>query len=380
MQREFVATYGDWTSKALGDKDKRQYWSEWQNMFAKQSVSIDRFSFRPQESEFVNLPPLSFTLRVPFCLQKPYLSKDDRDFSLLDNPLRKEKVFQMPMVAATGWKGALRAAFWQLGYKEDHEVIQRLFGNPRTSEEQLAGRLHFCSTFFSSIALEVINPHNRETGVGERGPILMECVPPGASGDFVLLYVPFGLIGQSDEKTRAEVSQDLETLTEGIHAMLTIYGFGAKTSSGFGIAGDRLTGKGALALRAELPGLAGSTESPSEPERPAASLARYLEGPTRLHGDFRQPDGSLKPETEYKALVISRGGQYRKSEKQLYDKARKWWDDQGRRMAEAEAAIPAPVPEPDQTPPVTRREFDSLSKLRELANGVATHLRNGSRA
>jgi CRISPR-associated protein Cmr2 len=379
MQREFVAIHGDWPRQALFDKDKRQYWSEWQNKFANQSDSIGQFSFVPQEPEFINLPPLSFMLRVTFRLQKPYLSKDDRDFSLLDNPLRKEKVFQTPMVAATGWKGALRAALWHLGYKEDHETILRLFGNPRTSEEQLAGRLHCCPTFFSSIALEVINPHNRETGVGER-PILMECVPAGVTGDFVVLYVPFGPIGQSDEKTRAEVSQDLEMLTEGIQAMLTIYGFGAKTSSGFGIAQDKLASRGLLALRAELPGLAGSTGSTSEPEQPTASLARYLESPTLLHGDLRQPDGSLKSEAEYQALVTSRGGQYRKSEKQLYDKARKWWDEQSRRMAEAQAAIPGPAPEPVQTPPVTRMEFDTLNKLRELAKGIATHLRNGDKA
>src|SRR5207253_2519576 len=142
-----MATHSDWLNQALLDKNKRRYWDEWQNRFAKQSDSISRFSLLPQESEVVQLPPLSFLMRMPFRLQKPYLSRDERDFYLLDNPLRREKIFQTPMVASTGWKGALRAALWQLGFKEDHVVVLRLFGNPRDSEEEQAGRLHFYSTF-----------------------------------------------------------------------------------------------------------------------------------------------------------------------------------------------------------------------------------------
>jgi CRISPR-associated protein Cmr2 len=70
----------------------------------------DDFGFTPDPSAVASLPPFSFILQVPFRLHKPYLSKDERDFYLLDNPLRREKVFKTPMVAAPGWKGALRAA------------------------------------------------------------------------------------------------------------------------------------------------------------------------------------------------------------------------------------------------------------------------------
>jgi len=81
----------------------------------------------------------------------------------------------------------------------------------------------------------VINPHNREKGVGARGPILLECVPAGAQGELILLYVPTG--------TAVDVQQsadDLVVVAQGIQAMLSTYGFGAKTSSGFGIASDDL--------------------------------------------------------------------------------------------------------------------------------------------
>jgi CRISPR-associated protein Cmr2 len=381
MQREFMATQSDWLNKALGEKDKKRYWDEWQNRFAKQSDSISRFSLLPQESEVVQLPPLSFLIRMPFRLRKPYLSKDERDFYLLDNPQRREKIFQTPMVASTGWKGALRAALWQLGFKEDHGVILRLFGNPRSSEEGQAGRLHFYSTFFDRISLEVINPHNRATGVGAKsGPILMECVPQGTTGDLVLLYVPFGPIGQREKERRVEVAQDLELLAEGIRAMLTIYGFGAKTSSGFGTVEDKLAGKGTLVLRADLPGLAASTGVASKPEQPAPSLPRYLESPTRLNDDFRQSDGSMKSEAEYETFVKSRGRQFAKKDKQLYQKAQKWWEREGRQLTEATAQEPTTEPVLSQTPPVTTVDFDTLSKLRDLARGVATRLRNGGKA
>jgi CRISPR-associated protein Cmr2 len=349
----------------------------WQKSLAASAIP-EAFRLMPDITAVVHMPPLSFLVHVPFRLQKPYLSKNERDFYILDNPLRKEKIFQMPMVAATGWKGALRAALWQLGYKEDHEVILRLFGNPRRSEEGQAGRLYFYATFFDKISLEVINPHNRATGVGERGPILMECVPQETTGDLVMLYVPFGPIEQSEDERCAEVAQDLAVLTEGIQAMLTTYGFGAKTSSGFGTVEDRLAGKGTLALRAELTDLAASTGAASEPEQRAPGLPRYLESRTRLHDDFRQPDGSLKSEAEYEVFVKSRGGQYTKKDKQLYEKAQKWWEREGRQLAEATAQ--EPTPEPAQTPPVTKMDFDTLSKLRDLAKDVATHLRNGGEA
>jgi CRISPR-associated protein Cmr2 len=340
---------------------------------------ISNFNLLPQESEVVQLPPLSFLLRIPFRLRKPYLSKDERDFYLLDNPLRKEKIFQTPMVAATSWKGALRAALWQLGYRADHQVTLRLLGNPRESEEGQAGRLYFYSTFFDRIGLEAINPHNRETGVGG-GPILMECVPQGTAGDLALFYLPFGPIEQSETDRRSELAQDLEALGESIQATLTIFGFGAKTSSGFGTTEDRLAGKGILALRMELPGIANLTGAASEPEQSVPILPRYLESLTRLHDDFRRLDGGLKSEAEYETLIKSRGGQYGKKDKQIYEKAQKWWEREGRQLAEGITQEPTPELATTQTPPVTERTFASLSELRELTQRVAMQLRNGGGA
>ena len=68
-------------------------------------------------------------------------------------------------------------------------------------------------------------------------------MPPEVS----LLYVPLGPFGKSKETHREAVAQDLLLLAEGIRAMLTLYGFGAKTSSGFGVVEEKLNGKVAIA-------------------------------------------------------------------------------------------------------------------------------------
>jgi CRISPR-associated protein Cmr2 len=403
----------------------------WQKKLASSAIP-QTFDFLPDDNAIYQMPAFSFLLRVPFRLRKPYLSKDDTTFHLLDNPVRKEKIFQVPMVAATGWKGSLRAAMlyqlveWWSSLSSDKQQqhiyrklfvkrriqLARLFGNEKgvqtddTSFEEFldtfggkrqaqyyrrvvrryfsssgffAGRLHFFATFFDQIGLEVINPHSRQSGVGERGPILMECVPQGTTGTLLLLYVPFGSPDRCDraQDLAMEVAQDLEVTVQGLQAMLTTYGFGAKTSSGFGVVEEQLAGQGKLLIRAALSAPDAPVSTQTAPSAP--TLARYLETPTRLHADFRRSDGSLKSAAEYEALIKSQGRQYSKQERQLYEKAQKWWDREGRQLAEAAAKEPVeqPAPVTPSEPPVTERRFTTLSGLQEQTQQVAEQLRNG---
>jgi CRISPR-associated protein Cmr2 len=251
----------------------------------------------------------------------------------------------------------------------------RLFGNIRAAESDfVAGRLTFFPTFFDKVSLEVINPHDRATGVGARGPILLECVPQGAQGNFFLLYVPFGPFGQSDDDRRAGIADDLHAVAEGVRAMLTTYGFGAKTSSGFGTVEEQLAGEGKLVLRAKLDGETAPTVAPPAPQPP--SLPRYLESPTRLHPDLRREDGTLKSEAEYQRFIESQGRKYGKSDRQLYDKAKKWWEQGGQTQAQ-QTPTPAPEPAPPEPSPVTIFTFRSLSELGDVAQRVASQLREG---
>lgn len=418
----------------------------WQKNLSTGEIPND-FCFIPDESAVTLLPLLSFMLRIPFTLHKPYLSRDDTGFYIIDNPVKKEWVFKVPYVAPSQWKGALRSAMIrqlvtelyttgdEAAFTQKRLQLYRLFGNEKDGtadylnrmlalqrvgpppkkanekqyeewrkqfEEELhkvevefdatlhkqgyrigdiegfLGRMYFFPTFFDKIGLEVINPHDRESGSGSQ-PIYFECVPQGTQGTFTLIYVPFNSTEQDDAKRRQEVAEDLEALARGIHAMLTIYGFGAKTSSGYGVAEEKLAGTGMLVIRAALSGMTVPTFSEPEPT-PKRDLPRYLESPTHLHPDFRREDGSLKSEDEYRILLESRGQEYGKKQKQLYEKARKWWEREGKGLHEEGATQPEREPVLQETLLVVKRTFVVLSELQAVAQEVADALRKEEEA
>lgn len=275
-------------------------------LIPKHFISLDELKNIQQEinQNFVScFPPSSWYIHLPFTLRKPYISRDDTDFYIIDNPVKKEWVFKVPYIAASQWKGALRSAMVRdlvscLGagnndvekFNEERLRLFRLFGNEKdgTSEflnrvlarysqgedsvgeqadqdtgklfkaeikrvnevfksdlirkgyrqgdiEGFQGSLHFYPTYFDQIGLEVINPHDRKTGAG-KNPIYFECVPEGTKGVFNLLYVV--LVGPelNSEKAEEQAKQDLKAAARGVKSMITRYGFGAKTSSGFGVA------------------------------------------------------------------------------------------------------------------------------------------------
>ena len=262
-----------------------RYWIEHhaKAFFQRQSQYLTALKLYPSLPDLAGFPPGAWALQLPFTLRKPYLSKDDTDFYIIDNPVKKEWVFKVPYIAPSQWKGALRAAmvrelvaWWKETEHRDPQAFAHrrfrlalLFGDEKGEEQgaikglskyldniggdeaakifrdklrahfrvpkdkplpHYSGCLHFYPTFFDRIGLEVINPHDRTTGAG-KNPIYFECVPAGTRGVFSLLYVPLHF-HPSKETARA----DLDTITEGILAMLTKYGFGAKTSSGYGVA------------------------------------------------------------------------------------------------------------------------------------------------
>jgi CRISPR-associated protein Cmr2 len=166
------------------------------------------------EPDLTILPRCSFSLRFTFTLAQPYLSKDDNAFYIIDNPIVRDKVFRLPLVRPSSWKGNLRSALRQLGHADGAPAIRRLFGEASDAvgeERSRAGRLVFFPTFFTQTSLEIINPHDREKKVG-RNPILFESVPPRATGSFTLLYVPFDLVGEEAEETARQLAEDLPLL------------------------------------------------------------------------------------------------------------------------------------------------------------------------
>ncbi|KYK29651.1 MAG: hypothetical protein AYK19_19390 [Theionarchaea archaeon DG-70-1] len=182
----------------------------------------------------------SFILQFTFYLDKPYISTDNTSFSIIDNPLKKEKVFTLPYIVPSQWKGTLRSVMRQMkgfsAWEDEDEQMIRIFGNVKGEESNknlCQGALHLYPTYFDRIGLEVITPHDRETGTGTY-PIYFESVPIGACGEFALLYFPFNLMREDKKEVYKTVASDLRIIAKGIHEMMVMHGVGAKVSSGFG--------------------------------------------------------------------------------------------------------------------------------------------------
>ena len=65
---------------------------------------------KPTIPDLQQLPLGTWFLQFKFTLAKPWISRDDDPFYVADsvNPVRKEKVFKVPVMAASAWKGLLR--------------------------------------------------------------------------------------------------------------------------------------------------------------------------------------------------------------------------------------------------------------------------------
>ncbi len=184
---------------------------------------------------------------VEFILKTPWYSKDDRSFHVLENSLRKDHVFGIPFHPASSWKGLLRWAcrmesglFEHLekngmkfeGWKDDKWILY-LFGNEKNNTDELyQGVINFYPTFFDRIKFEVINPHSRKTRAGTQ-PIYYEVVPPKTKAKLQLVYVPHAGCEMHTETNCLETINKFLTATE---KLLTIYGFSAKRTVGWGTA------------------------------------------------------------------------------------------------------------------------------------------------
>ncbi|MBM4273111.1 MAG: hypothetical protein FJ134_01415 [Deltaproteobacteria bacterium] len=362
---------------------------------------------RPLIEAMTILPSYSLGIEFPFTLARPYLSRDDDVFYIIDNPVRKDKVFKVPYMAPASWKGALRAKATRIIGRRLEEVLRQspeagatpearasslwprraqgvlLFGNENAAqarylngriaefllsrnqgapEEDLSaqrrkkregletefdlylrthgfrteriegrqGRLFFFPTYFNDLGLEIINPHDRRRGVGIN-PILYECVPRGAQGRFSLLYVPFDFPGSGQNGGGAvtpdrnalvrQLAEDLPFLAEAVHGLFTSYGFGAKTSSGYGAAEDNLPSPGRLLLKAQL-------GTPAEHTCLPPHLEHYFGAADRLD-DFIDPLGNLRSVEAYTQILRDRGEDYYRKKRQLYGRIKDWWETGG---------------------------------------------------
>jgi len=230
------------------------------------------------------LPKGSWVLEFPITLAKPFLSKDDIPFYIIENPVKKDRVFGVPFISAMAWKGNLRWTMMKvflesiadnpdkfaqirlrhtllfgtekgwgetkgwtwtdyldilcLDAREKYENMLKERFNRNAKDVHTQGMLYFYPTFWDKIDMMVINPHDRRTKTG-KNPIYFEIVPAGAKGVFRLVYVPFYWLGLPENELREKVIEDLKEVIAGIKEMMLTYGFSAKKSSGFGVIEDK---------------------------------------------------------------------------------------------------------------------------------------------
>ncbi len=310
------------------------------------------------EVNISTLPSYSFVLKFMFKLKKPYISLDENDFYIIDNPLRKDKVINLPFVAPSSWKGSLRNSLWQLNYDYESDKIRRIFGNERSpnSEDIILrmGRLYFFPTFFTKKSLEIINPHDRERRVGTV-PILMESVPQDTMGYFTLIYVPFDLIGCEENEIKKQVACDIQLISKGLKSMFTYYGFGAKTSSGYGTAYENVT-DGTIILRTKC---IKSLLPKEDFEHPKDSYKKFLDENGVLKDEFRGKNGG--------PLSNSELGNFNGSQKE-FRKFKTWYTDNIEKWQKYLKSQNAPTSE------WPTLKFENFSELINISKSIATSL------
>jgi CRISPR-associated protein Cmr2 len=201
----------------------------------------------PFGPDFQKLPASSWIgLEIRFTLATPWYSKDDRPFHVLDNPVRKDRVFGVPFMAAASWKGLLRWAYGMnsglIGSRLESDQgktarakkeIVHLFGNERDERESFhSGSLICYPTWFNALGFQVINPHDRSRRAGTQ-PIYYEVVPAKTPGVLRLLYAPSP--GEAGRDGALSV-ETLSRLIDAIEVLLMTYGISAKRTVGWGTA------------------------------------------------------------------------------------------------------------------------------------------------
>lgn len=270
------------------------------------------------------LPDNSFFVQFEFTLKRPFYSKDDEQFYIIDNPISKESVFKVPMVRPSGWAGALKSAIVKSNCKENHEelkfqAIDRLFGYASDKEDDnKKGFLTLFPTYFDNIKFEIINPHDRETKAG-KNPIYYEVVPAKSTGLFSLLYVPLYVSDKEKSHVNDKIAFDIDLIAKGLKSMFLTYGFGAKTSNGFGIAENDLI-KGKIILKSKC--VTASVHEDIKP--PEKEFLKYLNEDGSLKDSFKDAEG--KPIAKITGEKLSQIGGGSLKEFKLF---KTWYKDNG---------------------------------------------------
>jgi CRISPR-associated protein Cmr2 len=93
------------------------------------------------------------------------------------------------------------------------------------------------------------------------------------------------------------------------------------------------------------------------PAAAAPNLPKYLQAPGKLKDEYLNPDGTFRERSEAELKGMS------KSDRQEYEKARRWWEREGKALASQPPAEVEPEKPETQKPTWLKREFGSFAEL-----------------
>lgn len=210
-------------------------------------------------AELTSFPVGSARLSLDFRLLTPLISTEQDRFTLFDNALRRDPLFQRPHLSAAAVKGlavdAYQRAFpsaapWSNLGKDDAQrtgayramdaSAARLFGLGPAAEEPGApiplhpasgqGRLRFEPLWLDQVQFLVMNPQDSKKACGSI-PIQFEAAAPGQELRLRLLYLNPAGLHASDA---AAVSADLARLLWALAHYWPALNLGAKRLAGYG--------------------------------------------------------------------------------------------------------------------------------------------------
>ncbi|MDY6823271.1 MAG: RAMP superfamily CRISPR-associated protein [Thermodesulfobacteriota bacterium] len=328
------------------------------------------------EPDFSNLLDSTwFGIDVSFTLVSPWYSKDDRPFHVLDNPVRKDRVFGVPFMSVASWKGLLRWAYAMKNglvgpYPEsDQEIIKskkkeivHLFGNEKVEQKDFrSGAVVFYPTWFNKVGFEVINPHSRSRRAGTQ-PIYYEVVPAGTKGRLRLLYAPLPGEIENDKVTPADF---INSFIDSIRAILETYGISAKRTAGWGTA--QINEKESKLYFVEggcLSNLISDVAETKQYEPPKEEFKKLMDEEGNPISCLLTENGKLLSKTQFKKLTGEKPCTNRE-----FDEFRKWYEDHG---SEYRKHLKA---NKEDTPSLLTRELsfdkliDAVKRLRDNRKG-----------
>jgi len=329
----------------------------------KQSFEFPK-DFEPDFSRL--LDSTWFSIDVSFTLKSPWYSKDDRPFHVLDNPVRKDRVFGVPFMSAASWKGLLRWACRMQaglsGHLEKHDMkmdgwkdpswIVHLFGNEKGAQQDFrSGSLVFYPTWFKTIGFEVINPHSRTHRAGTH-PIYYEVVPAETKGRLRLLYAP--LPGEI-ENYSIKPADFVDCLIDSIKALLERYGISAKRTAGWGTA--RIEDKESKLYYVEggcLNELIGEAATTSQYVPPNETLKSLMDEKGSPLSSLLDENENLLSKTQFKKLPGEKLCSNR-----VFEEFVKWYETHGDRHKSHLKANKEDTPWPQ----TTKISFDKLMDI-----------------